>query len=130
MTRAGAQSAASTGFTFDAGFGIRESWTLSPDGTRFAFTQTTEDNRDIWVRNLDDGTSTRLLSPAERSESDPRWSSDGEALIYWARDSQVDRVFTIPANGTGAGPARCTAEAGSNRPLGALRKSGSFSLPG
>jgi Tol biopolymer transport system component len=78
---------------------------LSPDGRRIAVTASS-DNSDIWVYDLDRGTSTRLTS--EGGNLWPAWTRDGTRIafssnrqgsssLFWTRtdgDRKVERLTT------------------------------------
>jgi dipeptidyl aminopeptidase/acylaminoacyl peptidase len=54
---------------------------VSPEGRRIAYSGVMDDNRDIWVLDLDRGTRTRLTSDRS-NEFSPRWSADGRTVFY------------------------------------------------
>ncbi len=62
-------------------------WTprFSPDGRRVAYGAfgAGRQTSDLWVTDLDAGTTQRLTDDEEDS-NDPQWSSDGAALVYSA----------------------------------------------
>jgi Tol biopolymer transport system component/DNA-binding winged helix-turn-helix (wHTH) protein len=74
--------------------------TLSPDGTRVAFSWNGEDdNRDIYVTMID-GTGLQRLTHAPELDSDPAWSPDGRHIAFLRRVTAVRRdVFVVPALG-------------------------------
>jgi dipeptidyl aminopeptidase/acylaminoacyl peptidase len=85
---------------------------LSPDGHGLTFLrgQSTNSTRELWVRELDRGTSSRLASG---SLSSPRWSPDGRSLFYVGEPSvyrqRVDRADSrepvlAPEENPGHGP--------------------------
>jgi len=51
---------------------------LSPDGRRVSYAVGTGDSRSLWVKDLDDGPSTRV---AERG-AQGAWTPDGRSLVY------------------------------------------------
>ena len=74
---------------------------LSPDGTRLAMHLSDQDN-DIWVRDMTRGTLTRLTFAGGEDET-PAWSPDGARLAY-ASERAEDKGRTIRvkrADGTG-----------------------------
>jgi Tol biopolymer transport system component len=72
---------------------------LSPDGRKAALTIAAE-NRDIWILDLERGTSTRAtFGPA--SEFAPVWTPDGRRLVF-SSERPVFEMFWKSASGTGA----------------------------
>jgi dipeptidyl aminopeptidase/acylaminoacyl peptidase len=78
---------------------------VSPDGTRVAFTLSTLDleaNRrrvDLWLVNAD-GTGLRQLTFSAESEASPRWSPDGRSLLFLAkRGGETTQVWRLPLDG-------------------------------
>ncbi len=63
--------------------GVQANPALSPDGRRVTMdiTDLKANNIDVWIENLDNGTSTRFtFDPAE--ETDGIWSRDGKVIAY------------------------------------------------
>ena len=76
----------------------------SPDGTRIAFVQQTNDprNPDIYVMNAD-GTGKQRLTRSPRDDDMPHWSPDGTQIV-WNRnrgDSPSGKLMVMNADGTG-----------------------------
>ncbi|MDX1582854.1 MAG: protein kinase, partial [Thermoanaerobaculia bacterium] len=73
---------------------------LSPDGRFLAVSVPTEDN-DIWVRDLERGTQSRLsFAPGE--DETPVWSPDGRS-VYWSAQREKERkVLRRNADGSGS----------------------------
>lgn len=71
---------------------------LSADGRRLAFALTESGVTTIWVKNLDDGRSTRLDAGA--AEFSPTWSPDGHVLVIGSRKG------LLALDVTGGGEAR------------------------
>ena len=76
--------------------GTNHGWSLSPDGTRVALGLATVSGDDIWVKQLPRGAMTRATLEST-AEFRPRWSPDGQSLIY----STIADVRTRRADGTG-----------------------------
>jgi Tol biopolymer transport system component len=76
---------------------------LSPDGTRLAIDRVESNslNPDIWVIDLQRGTSGRLTFESE-NEYSPGWSSDGRTLYYIARRDDRDSLYAKTAGGSTA----------------------------
>jgi serine/threonine-protein kinase len=73
---------------------------LSPDGSRLAIGLQTESGDDIWIKHLPDGPVTRLtFRPGENRH--PRWSRDGNSLVYVSGGWEGSTVFSSRADGVG-----------------------------
>lgn len=76
---------------------------LAPDGRRFVFSSTREDQETVWLRELDSGQDQRLaLDPAYRWVF-PAWAPDGEALLltrYLGMRTSVHRYELASARHT------------------------------
>jgi serine/threonine-protein kinase len=74
---------------------------LSPDGRRLAYTaiDLPSGQRDVWVRDLERGTRTRLtFGPA--LSTDPVWSPDGRTITFASsRAGGVLQLFSVAADG-------------------------------
>ena len=84
---------------------------LSPDGHRLAYASIDlrSGQRDVWVRDLDRGTRTRLTF-GQGLSTDPVWSPDGRSITFTSsRDGSVLHMFSVPADG-GQDPVRLTRE--------------------
>jgi len=75
---------------------------VSPDGHRIAYSGVKDDNRDIWVLDLERGTRTRLTSDPANDFS-PRWSRDGRTVFYRVWVPGLDHLWRVDAGG-GATP--------------------------
>ena len=100
VTRSGLAAPVDPGWTFDAGTG-NPAWSLSPDGTRLALRAVTEDNVDIWVKDLDDGPLSRLTFD-ESQDWSPYWTPDGETVTFVSIRAGDRDVWMKRADGTGA----------------------------
>jgi Tol biopolymer transport system component len=83
--------------------GSYEDVVLSPDETRVALCMATEQppTRDIWVRDLARGVSSRLtFDPGD--EIAPAWSPDGSRLAYAKIRSADMSIYVKAASGVGA----------------------------
>jgi Tol biopolymer transport system component len=77
-------------------YGVR----FSPDGRRLTYSKG-DANQDVWIRELDRGTETRL-TPEASEEFDPVWSPDGKRIAYSSeRRAEDPRVFVRAADGSG-----------------------------
>ncbi|HMU62678.1 MAG TPA: protein kinase, partial [Gemmatimonadales bacterium] len=73
-------------------------WSLSPDGRRLAIGLNTNSGDDIWIRDLVNGTLSRLTFDST-SEERPRWTPDGKSVTYIV--DGLDLLRQRPADGTG-----------------------------
>jgi eukaryotic-like serine/threonine-protein kinase len=80
--------------------GLREP-AVSPDGRRIAYSGVKDDNRDIWVLDLERGTRTRLSSD-RANEFSPRWSADGRTIFYRVWVPGKDDLWRVGADGGSA----------------------------
>jgi serine/threonine-protein kinase len=98
-TRSGQTEPVEAGWTFssdDEGSG----WRLSPDDRRIAYVADDAEpgNRDVWVKELPGGPSSRLTD-GEGSEWAPRWASGGETITFRGPSA---RIYSTRADGIGA----------------------------
>jgi len=77
---------------------ILDSPRLSPDGRRVAF-RTPAPNCDIWVHDLERGTTTRVTH--EGDNHGVVWSPDGHRLVFARHESPEWALMTAAADGTG-----------------------------
>jgi serine/threonine-protein kinase len=73
---------------------------LSPDGQRLAVTNSLNENRDIWVVDLERDLQTRLTSE-EAVDSNPVWSPDGSSIYFQSIRGGRYGIFRKPADGSG-----------------------------
>ena len=83
--------------------GVYEDVALSPDGSRLAVSLVGDQpqTRDIWIRDLARGVSSRLTFDAS-DDIWPVWSPDGMRVAYCDNRDGEFRCFAKPANGVGA----------------------------
>jgi serine/threonine-protein kinase len=72
---------------------------LSPNGQRLAVTIDQENNRDIWVYELAQGTQSRLTF-GEANEFVPLWTSDGKRVIYTSERPLFDLYWRVADGST------------------------------
>ena len=70
---------------------------LSPDNTRLALTVTSPDGTDIWVDDLERGTSTRLTN--DGTSVTPAWSLDGNRVFFSSGDRAYVNVVASDTRG-------------------------------
>jgi len=73
---------------------------LSPDGRALAVSMRTANHWDIWVFDLDRGTSSRLTFGGG-DHYVPHWSPDGRQIAFRFVDGSHWTVHRVPANGAG-----------------------------
>jgi serine/threonine-protein kinase len=73
---------------------------LSPDGTQLAVSVQEGDGSDIWIKDLNGGTFTRLTF--DGNSILPAWSPDGTSVLYRSVQPGLSYdLFTKPADNTG-----------------------------
>ena len=98
ITRSGQASPVDPGWSLDIGGGGNIGWSLSPSGDRLALRRETAAGVDIWVKELDDGPLSRLtVDPSP--ELSPRWSPDGERVIFVTDRETSMEVWSRRADG-------------------------------
>ncbi|HUP52353.1 MAG TPA: protein kinase [Longimicrobiales bacterium] len=100
VTRGGQVTPIDPDWTFRQG-DTNQSWTISPDGSRLALREQTENGYDIWIKELDDGPRSRLTFDDVQNYF-PTWSPDGRRVVYVAGPATDLDVWTKPADGTGS----------------------------
>jgi dipeptidyl aminopeptidase/acylaminoacyl peptidase len=73
---------------------------LSPDGRRLAATAWTEGNRDVWIIDLERGSSSRLTFE-DSHESVPMWDADTDRIIYSELRGMSSTIVSRAADGSG-----------------------------
>ncbi|MBI5869145.1 MAG: S9 family peptidase [candidate division Zixibacteria bacterium] len=99
-------SALARPMTFDDLYGMPRSGDarISPDSKHFAFVLTTTDPKantresHIWIMNTD-GTGARQLTQGTSGESSPRWSADGNSLLFLTSRKDETQVWRLPLEG-------------------------------
>jgi serine/threonine-protein kinase len=77
-------------------YGVR----FSPDGRRLTYSKG-DANQDVWVRDLDRGTETRV-TPESSEEFDPVWSPDGRRIAYSSeRRADDPQIYIRAVDGSG-----------------------------
>lgn len=72
----------------------------SPDGGFIAFRSIREENHDIYVVNLEDGSEQRLTE-GDALDIEPEWSPDGEWIAFASsRDGETTDIYVMRADGT------------------------------
>jgi len=101
VTRSGDATPIDPDWTITRG-DVNTSWSLSPDGTRLALREQTEQTLDIWIKQLPDGPRSRLTFDDEQDYA-PRWTPDGRTVTYVSGSDPTNlAVFSRAANGTGS----------------------------
>jgi serine/threonine-protein kinase len=100
VSRSGEATAVEPGWTVEL-TGSNDGWSLSPDGARLAYRERRDGNRDIWIKDLDAGTLTRLtFDPGQ--DCMPRWTPDGERVTFLSSRGDGDlQAWSRAADGTG-----------------------------
>lgn len=73
---------------------------ISPDSSRITFVSNRSGNSEIWTAAIDGSKPVQLTSFAGKLTSNPKWSPDGQRIVFDSRvgDGQP-RVYLINANG-------------------------------
>ena len=73
---------------------------ISPDGTRAAFIRFGEDDRGLWVSNVDGSDAVRLSEATPNSDFEPAWSPDGTKIVFSRNRVGHGELFVIDADGS------------------------------
>ncbi|HET7746547.1 MAG TPA: hypothetical protein VFM29_04545, partial [Vicinamibacteria bacterium] len=73
---------------------------LSPDGTRLALDVAADQGRDVWVRDLQRGTTTRFTFD-KAADGVPVWTPDGRSIIFASDRAGPMDLYIKNAAGTG-----------------------------
>jgi eukaryotic-like serine/threonine-protein kinase len=108
--------------------GVEESPALSPDERQVAFTATVDGRRQIFVRLIAGGPPVQITRGAVDHES-PRWSPDGNALVYFSPATGDAQAGIWSVSALGGSPRRVIdsiagADVGRNGRLACFRLGG------
>jgi serine/threonine-protein kinase len=74
---------------------------FSPDGQRLAFSaRDGQGHEDIWVRNLDRNTASRVTLLPGQNEW-PVWTPDGKSLVFWSSNPAAPGIYSVRSDGSG-----------------------------
>jgi len=74
---------------------------LSPDGKRLAFSNASSQGADIWVKDLERDTPSRLTFLGGTNNF-PVWTPDGKAIVFKSQDPANPGLYWIRSDGSGA----------------------------
>lgn len=80
--------------------GLYEMPRFSPDGKRLAFAVTNGSNEDIWVKDLDRDTPSRLSFLPDRNRG-PVWTPDGKNIVFRSFNPAAPGLYWIRSDGSG-----------------------------
>ncbi|MDX1646428.1 MAG: hypothetical protein R3304_04735, partial [Longimicrobiales bacterium] len=100
IDRSGDVTPVDPGWIFDRTANPNDIPSLSPDGTRLAVREFTEDGYDIWIKHLPTGVHTRLTM-AEKEDRMAVWHPDGRDIAFVSSRDGDRQVWTRRADGTG-----------------------------
>jgi len=78
--------------------GIEDYPALSPDGRMIAYQSDQSGNLDIWIRQIDGGSTVNLTEDYAGSDRCPSWSPDGNLIAFWS-EREGGGCYIIPALG-------------------------------
>ena len=73
---------------------------ISPDGSKVAFTRSIRGNADVWVMDLD-GTHLTRLTRNRAFDGFPSWSPDGRTIAFQSGRAGSTDIWTIAPTGVG-----------------------------
>ena len=71
----------------------------APDGTKFLFSASLEDNTDVYVSQAD-GSAGRRLTDARGIDISAAWSPDGKRIAFVSERAGSPQIYTMSADGT------------------------------
>ena len=71
----------------------------APDGLRFAFSASIDDNTDVYLSQAD-GAARRRLTDARGIDISASWSPDGKRLAFVSERAGTPQIYTMSADGT------------------------------
>ena len=80
--------------------GVYHSPRFSPDGKRLAFSIRNRKGQDIWVKDLDRDTPSRL-SFLPGVNSHPVWTPDGKSILFRSANQAAPGLYAIRSDGSG-----------------------------
>ncbi|MDX1494258.1 MAG: protein kinase, partial [Longimicrobiales bacterium] len=100
LDREGNLTVVDPSWTFDRTANPNDQPAISPDGTRIAVREFTEDGFDIWVKQLPTGPLTRLTR-AEAEDRMATWHPNGRDILFISSRDGDRKVWSRRADGTG-----------------------------
>jgi Tol biopolymer transport system component len=96
VTRAGKATVVDPNWTSGVG-GLA----LSPDGKRLALDQIVEGRAEVWIKTLDAGPITRIVSAGSQTYR-PFWSADGRWIGFLSDMDRIGAAYRAASDGSGA----------------------------
>jgi len=75
--------------------GLGQEFDIAPDDSRFAFSYFLDGHEGIYMSNLDGSDVTRLSEKIEGRSHSPKFSHDGEELLFLSEDDQGIQTITV-----------------------------------
>jgi len=72
---------------------------LSPSARQVAFVSDRSGDFEIWVADLDSSNPVQLTALAVAGTATPRWSPDGQTIVFNSNPEGQQEIYTIPASG-------------------------------